>query len=85
MNNPNDEKDSSPLRMGGALDALLMTEEDYSQVYTYFKGKRPTPSMQKFVDNLPPHLTTNSDQSEYQDAYEMSGYKSSRSAVITRF
>jgi hypothetical protein len=73
------------LRIGGALDALLTTDEEFENVYCHFKGQRPSEAMCLFIENLLPNLNETSDQSLYQDAYEISGYKSSLPAVIKRF
>lgn len=86
IENPDMEDDESKhFRIGSALDCILTSPEIWEDEFVVVDAIRPYGLLGKFVENLPPHLKPDSPMSEYQQAYEESGYKMKLDRVIMKF
>jgi len=86
MDNPDSEDDDKKhYRIGAALDCLLTSKERWNEDFEVVDVSRPFGLMGKFIDNLPKNLTLLSDESEYREAWDKSGYKMKLSKIIEKF
>lgn len=83
MENPElEDEESKAFRIGSALDCLLTSPSRWEQDFKVVDVVRPSGLMQKFIDALPPLLTEDSSLENYQQAYEISGYKKAIAQVV---
>lgn len=72
-------------RVGSALDTLLTDNEQFHHEFKIVSTVRPFGLMGKFIDKMPYNLTMGTDPSEFQEAYESSGYRMKLETVLTKF
>lgn len=80
-----EDDDKKFFRIGSALDCLLTDPGRWEQDFIVVDATRPYGFMGKFIENLPIGLTTTSEFSMYQQAYEAAGYKMALEKVVDRF
>lgn len=85
MENPELKEDTPSLRIGSALDCLLTSPSRWKDDFAVTNVNKPYGFMGKFVDELAPGLTIDSDPNHYETAYWKSGYKMPLKWVINRF
>ena len=86
MENPDSEDDDKKFfRIGAGLDCLLTSPQRWDQDFQVIDAVRPFGLMGKFIDNLPKDINILSDESEYREAWDKSGYKMKLSKIIEKF
>lgn len=84
LDNPDIEDDDvRHFRVGKAIDTILTEPGTFFEQYAV-SGKRPSGLMGIFIDNLPLDLDRKSAEDEYEQAYNIAGYKMPLTTVITK-
>lgn len=85
LDNPEaEDEETAAFRIGGAIDCLMTTPEQFQEEYWVSSDTRPWGRMGTFIDNLSLDIDENSTLPEYQEAYEKAGYKLKLETVVAQ-
>jgi hypothetical protein len=78
-------EDKTSFKIGSAVDCLLTAPREWEHRYRVSFVYKPYGPMGTFIQNLPPHLSADSDVVNFEKAYWLSGYKMSIKWVLDKF